>query len=1083
METVRPRVLAGEPCLEMTSLRFLPTARRALFAVVFLTTVLAASETKRRFNLPAGDAAETLARFAEQADREIVFSPAAVRDVKTNAVTGEFAPREALDLLVARTSLVVTQDSTSGALAVRKGATVPNAGQAASTSQSGRRENTNGKSERPAADEPVMLSPFQVNNDREFGYIASSSLSGSRLNTSLRDTASQVAVFTPELIADLGANNLADVMQYAANYQPDLQDDEPAMSGAIYVGVASGQADTLFRIRNFVASRSVDFFESRIVNDNYNVERFEAISGPNGILFGFGSPGGVVNTTTKSANVSRTSATYRLQLGSWERFRNELDLNAVVADRKLAVRLMGMKESMESWRKWGFSDQERATAAVTFQPFARTRIRALREWGNSARHVENPTYSAFDGFALWAGRGRIVKNGFVAAVDRPNGINQITGTRHTWIGNNSSYLNAGGTLLSTFEDMSLPAAQRAGLTMLPEDFFPYDLSASGPHSKRSQTFHQSRFFIEHQFTPDLTAEVAFNRMWNYDSLLGPEQTLTVSADPNLALGSGTAVGPNPWAGRYYAEAQWIYDTLRYQMQNWRGTVAYKLDLGKVFGRHQLAGMVQVDRGSYQRRIHVEAIVDNNGIPISDPLPESAPNFLYRRNYFTEGDYLTYRPGDGIQPFSQVINGKTYTSRWVTRNQTANYREVQRNDIFMAATQSRFLGDRVVVSFGYRLDDYNARRYYPERVLAGDPRIASGERILNEWDVAATPTTFNERPISRNLGAVFHVAKSASLFWNQSSNVGEANRNSTLIPDSSVPRPVRGEGTDYGVKFELLDGRVNLRVNQYQTMSYDAIDGNGNFITVPATRILDTLRTRNIVTAAEYQAHLITGTSGVTDSSSRGTEVTLTANPTRHWSLQMNYSYNKQAMTNYYAEAGAAFLSEEAWWRERIRAAGLVPSAISTSGLTGSQGSIEDEISRVKIDLANRQVANALGFGSRPHKANVFTRYSFSGGKLRGLQIGGGLRYQSSSANQRDLATSTDYWGERIFQCDAMLGYKRPIGKLFGQRSLGLSVQLNVANVLDETKPLTGRLNDRFNGLRRVYFQEPRSFRLTTTVEY
>lgn len=104
-----------------------------LLATVVLCSARAAAEAKRRFNLPAGDAAVTLARFAEQADREIVFSPAAVRGVKTNAVTGEFVPREALDLLVARTPLAVTQDSATGALAVRKGAADPNGGRAAST--------------------------------------------------------------------------------------------------------------------------------------------------------------------------------------------------------------------------------------------------------------------------------------------------------------------------------------------------------------------------------------------------------------------------------------------------------------------------------------------------------------------------------------------------------------------------------------------------------------------------------------------------------------------------------------------------------------------------------------------------------------------------------------------------------------------------------------------------------------------------------------------------------------------------------------------------------------------------------------
>lgn len=45
----------------------------------------------------------------------------------------------------------------------------------------------------------------------------------------------------------------------------------------------------------------MDFFEAGIAIDNYNTERFELSSGPNSILFGFGSPGGRVNIMTKRA--------------------------------------------------------------------------------------------------------------------------------------------------------------------------------------------------------------------------------------------------------------------------------------------------------------------------------------------------------------------------------------------------------------------------------------------------------------------------------------------------------------------------------------------------------------------------------------------------------------------------------------------------------------------------------------------------------------------------------------------------------------------------------------------------------------
>ena len=106
METRPPRVLS-ETRHPMVSSRFLTLASALLLA---LTAALAyaapspAPEAKRRFDVPAGDATQTLARFAEQAEREIVFSPTTVRGVQTNTVSGDFSPSEALDLLLAAES-------------------------------------------------------------------------------------------------------------------------------------------------------------------------------------------------------------------------------------------------------------------------------------------------------------------------------------------------------------------------------------------------------------------------------------------------------------------------------------------------------------------------------------------------------------------------------------------------------------------------------------------------------------------------------------------------------------------------------------------------------------------------------------------------------------------------------------------------------------------------------------------------------------------------------------------------------------------------------------------------------------------
>jgi outer membrane receptor protein involved in Fe transport len=130
-------------------------------------------------------------------------------------------------------------------------------------------------------------------------------MSGSRLNSSLKDTAAAVMVFTPEFLSDFGATSLADIIGYAPNMQVDMLDASADASTSFLGG--SDLRDTRIRVRGLSASTAVDFFETGIAVDTYNTERLELSGGPNSILFGFGSPGGLVNIMTKRAQVGGTA--------------------------------------------------------------------------------------------------------------------------------------------------------------------------------------------------------------------------------------------------------------------------------------------------------------------------------------------------------------------------------------------------------------------------------------------------------------------------------------------------------------------------------------------------------------------------------------------------------------------------------------------------------------------------------------------------------------------------------------------------------------------------------------------------------
>ncbi len=169
---------------------------KALFIFIgVLLNVGLATEEKKSFDVPAGEALATLKQAAQQAGAEIVFTAETVRGVKTNAVKGSMSAREALAAMVANTDLHIVQDQKTGALAVTKnGKNDPRAAQT--------------DSDRPASrvkveDGTVKMDTFEV-------------MGSKLLNMDLkrsRDDAQPYVIFSRAVIDQSGATNIEDFLR------------------------------------------------------------------------------------------------------------------------------------------------------------------------------------------------------------------------------------------------------------------------------------------------------------------------------------------------------------------------------------------------------------------------------------------------------------------------------------------------------------------------------------------------------------------------------------------------------------------------------------------------------------------------------------------------------------------------------------------------------------------------------------------------------------------------------------------------------------------------------------------------------
>ena len=1060
-----------------------------LLAVCVLASTLRAAEPAARpFDISAGTAEQALKAFSAQSGQEVLFATATTSKVRTNLVKGTYSPAEALDQLLKGTGLVATRDPTSGTLSITRD---PNGSRAAPPTVSSVRPKQNVRE-----DEAVILSPFEVTSDRDVGYQAGNTTSGSRLNSRLKDTAASVMVFTSEFLSDFGAFNLTDSVAYAANLQIAVDDDSAGASTSFFGG--AGTTQSMVRVRGLLATVAQDFFDSNVPIDNYNTERMEISSGPNSILFGFASPGGMLNFTTKRARLDRTQTSTRLQVGQWDLRRFELDHNQSLLPGKLAFRLNGLRQKSGGWRYWDSSDVSRGALAIRAAPWKSTSITASYENGHTISHVARPL-NAIDALNLWQVKGAQIKNDAVwTAADRAVGINRNAAVRNIYVtdadGSKPFVLTTGSAvnlrvLESTYDDLNIPTADRAGATYVPPKVIPYDYSTYGPGSVRDLNFDRFVATVSHQISRTLSLEASYRREQLNAWVFAPNANSNVFyGDPSATIPDpegGPTVVANPNAGGYYLEARWATDRGKQGREGMRASLGWDLKLGK-FGTHQFAAMAEHDRLRQWRYPGTEILVDEKGVPIANAaVPENAANALMRRHYVTPGKFDTYIGGDASQNFTVVRNGKTYHNTWVDSSVAGS--DLRRTiDSLQVVSRSTFFNSRLVLTGGLRSDRIIFARAGSTRLSANDPEVLAGRAIANT--LRFTPEVAVRdvyKPTTSTLGGVLHLTSWLSAFYNEADNASQPSPNLRILPDELLPPPPKGIGRDFGLMLDLLEGRWFVRATAFRTSQIHqagiSMTTAPNNIIAPTQRILDTLLASNRITATEYTEHLLgdSGSNlvGLSDSVTTGGEVSNWLNLTRNLTAVVNFSYTKVDRSRIVPEFDAWFPRESAFWLRTPGAGKLVNSV--------SAATVDEEMVELQRIINDVRDFNRFGYGERPYKANASGRYTFLGGRLKGVFVGGGVRWQSTSKLGRRVVArdakgsptyGETYIGPEDFKMDAFAGYRRKLA--VGRLRPELTLQLNVSNLTDEDAVMPLRYNGDKSGYARVLLFEPRKFWLT-----
>lgn len=319
-------------------------------------------------------------------------------------------------------------------------------------------------SEPPATgdDQIVVLSPFEVVSEEDFGYTASNVISGTRVNEAIRDLPLNISVLTEELLQDLKSDTLTSALEFTSGVNFE---DERNMS---------------FQVRGYRVwiPRRNGFRGAHPWFQTANVERVEFIRGPASVLYGDADPGGIINTITKRPK-PKPRVNVAVTTGSWGYRRADFDWNQPLSDDgKVLSRFNLSYRDGDTFSDFGKDSAFLAAGSLLWKPFERTTVVLDYEYTEVDRRLPGQIPRFSDPPATSPYAERVV---------------------NYWDAATQSYV---GRPLGT----SYPTNRFFNYRFATDD---RSFSFNGPAMVDSGDSYMATLEITHQFSRDLTARLAY----------------------------------------------------------------------------------------------------------------------------------------------------------------------------------------------------------------------------------------------------------------------------------------------------------------------------------------------------------------------------------------------------------------------------------------------------------------------------------------------------------------------------------------------------------------------------------------------
>ncbi|MDF5706904.1 MAG: TonB-dependent siderophore receptor [Nostoc sp. S4] len=283
----------------------------------------------------------------------------------------------------------------------------------------------------PAAqqDEPIEL----VVTGEQDGYRAQDASTATKTDTPLRDIPASIQVIPRQIIEDRAVTQVNQALQNVSG-----------VNASVYQGVTEQINIRGFDTGSYFKNGSANPFQYDLVTTD-NLDRIEVLKGPAGVLFGQGSPGGIVNLVTKKP-LNEPYYNVSFSAGSFGLYRPSLDISGPLnADKTLLYRFIGSYEQSLSFRdgvnresyfltptvQWNISPATKLTAEFEFIDADTSVDQGIPSIGRKVAAIPTSHYfSETDGISEPFGKNSVRKYNLTTTLDHQ--LSQNWSVRNTF---------------------------------------------------------------------------------------------------------------------------------------------------------------------------------------------------------------------------------------------------------------------------------------------------------------------------------------------------------------------------------------------------------------------------------------------------------------------------------------------------------------------------------------------------------------------------------------------------------------------------------------------------------------------------